>query len=359
VIAATGAAVLLIAGGWIAAQRFVSPAQRDAAAKPPAAGPITAEVVAGALADSATAAGTFESETTTAIPIPLVGSPSVVTGSPVAPGTQVESGDVLLEVNGRPILGLTGEFPFYRDLAQGDEGPDVEQLQQALADLGYRVKVDGRFGAGTGRALEGAYKVIGYEVAEAPGGGSSAGTTPPAAIFRMSEVVVLPDESMRVTDLPSTGAVLDGESAIMASSAAIVVKAITSDVVETFVSPGSEVSLTTPSSAEVVGIVKSVERGEDDSWVVVVGASDSAFEPDWSGQETVITMTVTEAPEGSLIVPTAALVTAGASEASVLKRLPDGSFVAVRVTEVAQLSGRSAVQPVNGDLVAGDVVRIG
>lgn len=364
---------LLITVGWVAAQRFVSPSQREAAAEPPPAGPITAEVQSGALADSATAAGTFEPESTNEILIPLEGSPSVVTGTPVDPGSSVESGDVVLEVNGRPIIGYAGDFPFYRDLTYGDQGPDVKQLQLALADLGYEIDADGEFGAETSRALKEAYEIVGYEVPTVPNEQEQTADEPldssadePRSVvssklnsFRMAEAIVLPEKGWRIAALPRLGTVLDGESAITISSASIVVEATASDVVEAFVAPGSEVTLTTPSSKAVGGIVKSVERGEDDNWIIICGPADELFQADWSGKETVITMTVTKAPEGSLIVPSSAVIAAGASEWLVLKSLPDGTFRSVPVTEVAQLSGRSAIQPLDGNLSSGDIVRIG
>ena len=47
------------------------------------------------------------------------------------------AGDVLVEVTGRPVIALTGPLPAYRDLVVGDIGPDVAQLEQALAAIGF------------------------------------------------------------------------------------------------------------------------------------------------------------------------------------------------------------------------------
>ncbi|NIR36168.1 MAG: hypothetical protein GWN79_00915, partial [Actinobacteria bacterium] len=52
-------------------------------------------------------------------------------------GSVVEQGDVLMEVNGAPIVVLYGEVPAYRMLRRNVEGDDVAQLQAALQALGY------------------------------------------------------------------------------------------------------------------------------------------------------------------------------------------------------------------------------
>jgi peptidoglycan hydrolase-like protein with peptidoglycan-binding domain len=41
-----------------------------------------------------------------------------------------------------------------RTLRSGDQGPDVRELQQALGQAGFKVKLDGRFGSGTLRAVK-------------------------------------------------------------------------------------------------------------------------------------------------------------------------------------------------------------
>jgi multidrug efflux pump subunit AcrA (membrane-fusion protein) len=78
-----------------------------------------------------------------------------VTKVAVAPGQTVEAGTALLEVDGVPIVALTGERPLWRELSEGSEGPDVEQLEKALAAAGRPPgEVDERFTATTARALK-------------------------------------------------------------------------------------------------------------------------------------------------------------------------------------------------------------
>src|SRR5690606_34674751 len=67
---------------------------------------------------------------------------------------------------------LPGDVPAYRDLTEGDSGPDVEQLQKALSWI-YGTPVTGDFDSRTASDLEKLYDNLGYEVptTEAPDGG--------------------------------------------------------------------------------------------------------------------------------------------------------------------------------------------
>jgi hypothetical protein len=68
---------------------------------------------------------------------------------------EIQEGDTLLEVTGRPVLVLQGELPMYRRMVIGTEGPDVAQLERALVRLGYDVgQVDTVFHASTASAVE-------------------------------------------------------------------------------------------------------------------------------------------------------------------------------------------------------------
>ncbi len=52
-------------------------------------------------------------------------------------GDEVDCGDVLYRVDDDPVLLLCGTVPAYRDLAMGDDGNDVRQLNRSLHALGY------------------------------------------------------------------------------------------------------------------------------------------------------------------------------------------------------------------------------
>ncbi len=60
----------------------------------------------------------------------------IVTGRLPEEGEVLDVGDVLFEVNSYPVVLLQGERPMYRPFERNmEDGPDVEQLEQALADM--------------------------------------------------------------------------------------------------------------------------------------------------------------------------------------------------------------------------------
>ena len=112
----------------------------------------------------------------------------LVTSVSVSAGQPVESGDVLATIEGRPLVALVSERPFYRDLVAGESGEDVRELQMLLGDLGlYESPPDGKYGTRTARAVEQWRAAIGDPA--------------PTREFLASEVVWLPaDVEHRVVE---------------------------------------------------------------------------------------------------------------------------------------------------------------
>ncbi len=70
-------------------------------------------------------------------PVELPAARGMLTALPPA-GQVVEVGSAVYEADGRPVILLKGKRPFWRDLASGARtGPDVRQLEQNLARLGF------------------------------------------------------------------------------------------------------------------------------------------------------------------------------------------------------------------------------
>lgn len=60
-----------------------------------------------------------------------------------AAGNEISAGQVIAEVNGQPVIAADGAVPLWRELSGGvDDGPDVQQVEQMLADLGYAAEHD-------------------------------------------------------------------------------------------------------------------------------------------------------------------------------------------------------------------------
>ncbi|MFI6585517.1 peptidoglycan-binding protein [Embleya sp. NPDC050493] len=174
ILVATVIAAVLLAGGGLAAARFVkSPNEKAAEAKAPAPSVITAMVERRILTDTVVLRGEVTAGQTVAVS-PRVsasggkdagaGKP-VVTGLRVKPGDVLRAGQILIEVSGRPVFVLPGDLPVYRDLKPGSEGRDVAQLQSALDGLGHKTGTDksGTYGTGTKGAVASFYKSLGYD----------------------------------------------------------------------------------------------------------------------------------------------------------------------------------------------------
>jgi peptidoglycan hydrolase-like protein with peptidoglycan-binding domain len=82
----------------------------------------------------------------------------------VAAGKTISNGEKLAEIDGEPLFALAGHVPAWRDITPGESGPDVAELQKALASLGYYQGGDtpGFFGAATQDAVSEYYGHLGY-----------------------------------------------------------------------------------------------------------------------------------------------------------------------------------------------------
>jgi peptidoglycan hydrolase-like protein with peptidoglycan-binding domain len=181
-----GGAALLAIGGLIGSSFVKSPQQiaADTAAPPPTV--TTAKVVSQILTSSvqmrgvvypatqydvypsspesdaaATSTGSAASGSATG-----GGSPGAVYISrlDVAAGHTISNGEQLAEIDGEPLFALAGRVPAWRDITPGESGPDVVELQKALAALGYYQNGDtpGFFGAATQDAVSLYYEHLGY-----------------------------------------------------------------------------------------------------------------------------------------------------------------------------------------------------
>ena len=182
------AAALLAVGGLIGASFVKSPQQiaADTAAPPPTV--TTAAVVSQVLTSSVQMRGVVYPSTeydvyaSAASASSPGGSSSSAAGSSsagtvyisklkVAAGDTITNGEQLAEIDGEPMFALTGPVPAWRDLTPGESGPDVTELQNALASLGYYDGGDttGYFGPATEDAVSEYYEHLGY-TAPASGG---------------------------------------------------------------------------------------------------------------------------------------------------------------------------------------------
>ncbi|WP_433012775.1 peptidoglycan-binding protein [Kribbella sp. CA-294648] len=168
-VGVSAVATLSLGVGVAAGSRLMSP--EDAAAKtaPPKASQITVPVEKKALSSKVVGRGdtSFDGAVNIRVETSGLKTPAVVTGKVPKVGSTIEAGKALLEIAGRPVIGLPGVLPMYRSLAPGSKGPDVLQLEQTLEKLGYDPgTVDSKYDSSTARAVEELYEAAGYDAPE-------------------------------------------------------------------------------------------------------------------------------------------------------------------------------------------------
>jgi Putative peptidoglycan binding domain len=181
-----GGAALLAIGGLIGSSFVKSPQQIAADTAPPSPTVSTAKVVAQVLTSSVQMRGVVYPATQYDVypsaPEADAGAPDTgsqtggsaaggapssavyVSGLDVAAGKTISNGEKLAEIDGEPLFALAGRVPAWRDITPGESGPDVTELQKALASLGYYQGGDtpGFFGTATQDAVALYYEHLGY-----------------------------------------------------------------------------------------------------------------------------------------------------------------------------------------------------
>ncbi len=157
-------AVLAAAVGWIAGQRIKSPAEIAAEQAPPEPSLITVEVEERELSQNLVVRGTAQANESTPLEATSASGETIITRLTKEAGAELVEGDVAIEVAGRPIFVLQGDLPVFRSLIPTLDGPDVEQLEEALVRLGYDPgTVDGLYDGDTADAVEELYRDAGYQ----------------------------------------------------------------------------------------------------------------------------------------------------------------------------------------------------
>jgi peptidoglycan hydrolase-like protein with peptidoglycan-binding domain len=175
-----GLAVIAAVGGLLISTTIKSPAQQAAETKAPGPTRLTVPVQYTVIRNTVQADGLISKP-------PQISSLSsggggggggggnaqqVVTKIFQPEGSFVGLGNVIIEVAGRPFFVLQGTVPAYRDMAPGESGSDIAQLQAGLEALGFSVGGDasGVYGAGTSAAVAAFYQSVGYSAPPAPSG---------------------------------------------------------------------------------------------------------------------------------------------------------------------------------------------
>jgi peptidoglycan hydrolase-like protein with peptidoglycan-binding domain len=203
-----GGAALLAIGGLIGSSFVKSPQQIAADTAAPPATVTTAKVVSQILTSSVQMRGVVypatqydvypsapEADAATGTGSAAGGSATggtspgavFISRLDVAAGQTISNGEQLAEIDGEPLFALVGRVPAWRDITPGESGPDVAELQKALAALGYYQDGDtpGFFGTATQDAVSAYYEHLGY-------------TPPVAGGVPMTDVIFMPSLPAKV-----------------------------------------------------------------------------------------------------------------------------------------------------------------
>lgn len=171
-------------------------------------------------------------------------------------GEVIERGQVLYEVDGRPVRLLHGDRPAWRTLSEGvTDGPDVRQLEENLVALGHanrrNLTVDDKFTSATTEAIKRWQKATGVDQDGA---------------VELGEVVFLPT-AVRVTDQAVTvGAPAPPGSKVLTGTTAT--RVVTVDLEarrQGLVKVGDPVEVELPGRRRTPGKVTEVARVAEDA----------------------------------------------------------------------------------------------
>jgi hypothetical protein len=170
-------------------------------------------------------------------------------------GAVVRQGQVLYAVSGSPVVLLYGSTPAYRDLAEGDTGPDVTELNTDLVTLGY-VTAAG-LGARSGWDYYSAETAYGVELLQARLGVTGTGSLDlGAAVFVPGAIEVTGYGTSTVLGGPAAA----GSVVLTASSTTPVVTIDLDASLQSEVHAGEPVGITLPDGSTTPGVVSSLSN---------------------------------------------------------------------------------------------------
>lgn len=369
---ATLVAVLAVtaAAAFVVGQRFRTPGQEAARARPPAPSLITAAVQRtrprAGIVFRATVG--YHGTVKIAAPDPPSGSLPVITALTVRAGQAVASGTVLMALAERPLVVLDGRIPAFRALQYGDAGSDVFELQAALAGIGFSSYPDsaGSYGLGTGHAVAELYRVEGYTPET-----TSTTIRVSAKRSRRVQVAEVPlGEIAFVPDLPRTlvrlpvhlGEQLDasksGPVAELASRGMILtgsVDANTGSLVQVGARGRAVSDLSGRSVPVRVAHIKTVGAGQPDRIVLEpTGTAAASF----VGQNVAVHLAIGRGSGRQWVVPVAAVVT-DANGHSFVVAVKRNHQQRIAVRPGLSYLGHEIVHPVTGGLYSGEQVVVG
>jgi hypothetical protein len=243
-------------------------------------------------------------------------------------------------VSGSPVVLLYGNVPSYRDLAEGDTGSDVTELNADLVKLGYVTSAE--LGPRSGWDYYSAVTTGGVDALQLKFGQTETGA------LDLGQAVFLPTSALITgygTNIVPGASVTTGTVVLTASSTAPLVTIPLDAADQSDVKVGDHVGIALPNGATTPGVVSLIDTAatssssssSDDS-----GGSDGS-DGSSSGSEATITV------EATLTHPK---VAAGLNQAPVVVTITTGSASGVLIVPVdallAQSTGAYAIEVIAG-----------
>lgn len=366
---------LVFAAGGYGAALVLAPA-RDDAGPPPEAAPVTADVERRRLDSTLVVRGDAAFAAPEELVVRVGVELPVVTGTPLRVGDTVASGDVVVEVAGRPVIALPGRLPPYRDLKVGDVGPDVAQLESGLTALGLDVgTVDDELTDATAAAVADLYERVDHtppaeaeapepaEDAPDPGSGGAAGGAsggPPPVVLPMSEVTFASSLPRRVDRAPARVGGPLPEQPFLLSDSDLVVSVDLSTADADLLRAGMRVRVAAPGGRALRGRLGPVRStGTGARTTVLLPALSPGRTRAVRGANVKVSVPLGSSGGRVLVVPLAALSTDAAGTVRVV-RVEGGDTETVEVVVGLAADGYAEVTPQEADTLAeGDDVVVG
>ena len=279
--------------------------------------------------------------------IDLPGRQGTITGLPTA-GHEVSSGQELYEVDGHAVIAVSGARPFWRALAQGmTDGPDVQQLEQALSDLGYGsgITIDQHFSSATASALKKWQRALGLPV---------------TGMVALGDVVAIDAPSVRVASVGAKLGDQAGQSPLSYTSTVLGVAVTLTDAQVRQILAGTKVIVTLPDGTKLPGSIDSTDPGGQPTGTAGDTTSPSAVvrfddptKASGIGLRAVKVTLANQTVEDALVIPVTALVATldGGYAVDVIR-----DKKTIRVPVKLGLIADTRVQVTGGALRSGDLV---
>ena len=271
----------------------------------------------------------------------------MLTAAPMV-GALHRRGDALFEIDGAPITLMTGQRPFWRQLAVGSRGPDVRQLEENLIALGFldRPGAGDRFDWRTREAVRRWQRDLGVEV---------------TGTFCPTSVVVSSDDEIRIEQVTSRlGS--RGESPALVSETRLRATVSLTQAQARELVPGTPVTVVASDGTEVDAVISEITTRDGAADDGSAGSQTARIDfPSEAhglgpGTATVIVRDPVER-EATLVVPvTALLATADGGYAVEVWEPGDGPGHFRRVSVTVGVVADARAQILGGDLRAGELV---